>query len=151
MRTFDPSTSDFTPVGMVTVARWEQFGVPSGTMPFDSMWYTVPAGGSSPRDQHPELELSIVLTGVAQVEASGRLTEVSTGQAFLLNSEEGHIVHNRTDEPLLVFSAYWMPVEADAPAQTDVPAQTNVLAAAGAAANGEADGPVPTGLESAGV
>jgi len=115
MRTFNPSTTDFGQVGPITVARWEQqYPIGEGELPFGAMWYTVPAGGSSVRDQHPEPELSIVMTGVAHVEASGEITEVGSGQAFLLNSEEAHIIHNRTaDQPLMIFSAYWMPTETE--------------------------------------
>ena len=37
------------------------------------------------------------------------------GSAFLLDSEEAHVVHNRsTEAPLVVFSAYWMPAAAGA-------------------------------------
>jgi len=112
MRTFDPSTSDFGPSGPVNVARWEQYQIGEGVLPFGAMWYTVRAGTASARDQHPEPELSIVIDGTAHVEAGGRLTEVPAGRAFLLDSEEAHIIHNRSaDAPLLIFSAYWMPLD----------------------------------------
>ena len=115
MRTFNPNTTDFGQDGPITVARWEQYRIAEGMMPFDAMWYTVPAGGSSARDQHPEPELSIVMTGVAHVEAAGETIEVPAGQAFLLSSEEAHVIHNRTaDQPLMIFSAYWMPLDAAA-------------------------------------
>lgn len=112
MRTFDPSASEFGAAGPITVARWEQYRIGDGVMPFDAMWYTVPAGASSLRDQHPEPELSIVMSGVAQVEVGGAITEIPAGRAFLLDSEEAHIIHNRSaDQPLLIFSAYWMPLD----------------------------------------
>jgi quercetin dioxygenase-like cupin family protein len=83
------------------------------------MWYTVPAGGSSPQDCHPEVELSVVISGTAFVAASGEVTEVGAGDAFLLDSEEAHIIHNRsTDTPLLVFTTYWMPRETPVAAAT---------------------------------
>jgi uncharacterized cupin superfamily protein len=111
MRTFETSRTEFEPVGSVTVARWEQYQIGDGVMPFGAMWYTVPPGTSSPRDCHPELELSIVLTGTASVEVGGTITEIQAGNAFLLDSEEAHIVHNRTaDQPVVVFSGYWMPL-----------------------------------------
>jgi quercetin dioxygenase-like cupin family protein len=76
------------------------------------MWYTVPAGASSSQDRHPEVELSVVISGTAWVEASGQVTEVGKGSAFLLDGEEAHIIHNRSaDTPLLVFTTYWMPRE----------------------------------------
>ncbi len=122
MRTFNPGTTDFGQVGPITVARWEQhYPIGDGEMPFGAMWYSVPTGGSSVRDQHPEPELSIVMTGVAHVEAGGEITEVPAGQAFLLDSEEAHIIHNRTDDqPLMIFSAYWMPLDGDAVATADL-------------------------------
>jgi mannose-6-phosphate isomerase-like protein (cupin superfamily) len=101
-------------VGVVDVRRWEPFGL-GDRLPFFAMWYTVPPGESSPRDCHPEVELSIVVQGTAFVDISGEITEVPTGGGFLLGSEEAHVVHNRSaDTPLIVFSAYWWPDAADA-------------------------------------
>ncbi|GLL04407.1 hypothetical protein GCM10017581_061540 [Dactylosporangium matsuzakiense] len=96
------------PVGDVDVFRWDDYeGVTA--LPFRAMWYQVPAGGQSPEDEHPELELSIVVQGDAAVSIDGREpVDVRTGDAFLLESGERHVVHNRRpDEPLVVFSAYW--------------------------------------------
>ena len=115
MRTFETARTDFEQVGPITMARWEQYRIGEGVMPFGAMWYTVPPGASSERDCHPELELSIVLTGTAHVEVGGRVTEVGAGNAFLLDSEEAHVVHNRTtDQPVVIFSGYWMPLPAEA-------------------------------------
>lgn len=114
MRTFETAHTDFEQVGPITVARWEQYRIGEDVMPFGAMWYTVPPGSSSVRDCHPELELSIVLTGTAHVEVGDTTTEVGAGNAFLLDSEEAHIVHNRTaDQPVLIFSGYWMPLTAE--------------------------------------
>jgi mannose-6-phosphate isomerase-like protein (cupin superfamily) len=114
MRKFDSTESESAPVGVVDVARWEQYGL-GATLPFQAMWYTVPPGSSSPRDCHPEVELSLVVTGRAVVETAAGSTEVEQGSAFLLDSREAHVVHNRSAEtPLLVFSAYWMPAGAEA-------------------------------------
>jgi mannose-6-phosphate isomerase-like protein (cupin superfamily) len=112
MRTFNQTNADTYLVSDVEVARWEQYGL-GGALPFGAMWYMVPAGSSSPPDRHPELELSLVISGSAAVEAGGRVVAVEEGSAFLLDSEETHVVHNRcADRPLLVFSAYWMPANA---------------------------------------
>src|SRR5215468_9122699 len=109
MRTFDKGAADTYLVDRITVARWEQYSL-GGSLPFQAMWYTVPPDSSSPRDRHPEVELSLVVSGSAVVEAGGAVTEVPHGSAFLLDSQEAHVVHNRsTDQPLVVFSAYWMP------------------------------------------
>ncbi len=111
MRTFDSATSAFGRAGPIEVARWEQYQL-GDRLPFDAMWYTVPPGASSERDCHPEPEFSIVVAGSGFVETAGRLTEVATGTAFLLGSEEAHVIHNRaTEVPLTIFSAYWMPPE----------------------------------------
>jgi mannose-6-phosphate isomerase-like protein (cupin superfamily) len=111
MRHFASDSAESYAAGVVDVARWEQYAL-EDTLPFQAMWYTVPAGGSSPRDCHPEVELSVVISGTASVEAGGEFTEVGSGAAFLLDSEEAHIIHNRsTDQPLLVFTTYWMPRE----------------------------------------
>ncbi|WP_433076096.1 cupin domain-containing protein [Dactylosporangium sp. CA-052675] len=108
MRTYQLGRGPNRPVGGVDVFRWDGYdGV--GALPFRAMWYQVPAGGVSPEDQHPELELSIVVRGDAAVEVDGgEPVDVRTGDAFLLESGERHVVHNRRpDEPLVVFSAYW--------------------------------------------
>jgi quercetin dioxygenase-like cupin family protein len=94
----------------VKVVRWEQFSL-GDTMPFQAMWYTVPPTSSTPQDYHPEVELSVVLSGTASVEASGEITDVGPGESFLLSSKERHIIHNRTDEPCVVFTTFWMPRE----------------------------------------
>jgi hypothetical protein len=44
------------------------------------------------------------------VEASGATTDVASGSCFLLGSEEAHVIHNRSaDQPLFIFTTYWMP------------------------------------------
>jgi uncharacterized cupin superfamily protein len=109
MRMFDRKGSESYLVRDIGVTRWEQYEL-GGTMPFQAMWYTVPPGSHSPRDQHPEMELSLVVAGTAHVEVAGVITEVGHGAAFLFDSEEAHIVHNRSeDTPLTIFSSYWHP------------------------------------------
>lgn len=81
-------------------------------MPFQAMWYTVPPRSSSPQDRHPERELSVVISGTAHVETGATVTEVAAGECFLLESEEAHVIHNRSaDQPLFIFTTYWMPRE----------------------------------------
>lgn len=113
MRHFVSGSAESYAVGEVDVARWEQYGL-GDVMPFNAMWYTVPPGISSPRDCHPELELSVVISGTAAVETGGTITEVAKGSCFLLDSEEAHVIHNRTDEPVMVFTTYWMPLSKQA-------------------------------------
>jgi mannose-6-phosphate isomerase-like protein (cupin superfamily) len=110
MRHFESGSAESYAVGVVDVARWEQYGL-KNVMPFDAMWYTVPPGASSPRDCHPEIELSVVISGTASVEASDVVTDVAKGSCFMLGSEEAHVIHNRGDEPCMVFTTYWMPLD----------------------------------------
>lgn len=114
MRHFASDSAESYAVGVVDVARWEQFDL-GETLPFQAMWYTVPPQSSSPQDCHPEVELSVVISGTASVEASGRITDVAAGSVFLLDSEEAHIIHNRSAErPLFIYTVYWMPREQSA-------------------------------------
>lgn len=110
MHVFNRSTAQASTTGAVEVVRWEQFQG-ADQLPFGGMWYSVAPGQSSPRDCHPDIELSLVLAGTAEVEAAdGTITAVSQGSGFLLASGESHIVHNSSpDTPVVVFSAYWMP------------------------------------------
>jgi mannose-6-phosphate isomerase-like protein (cupin superfamily) len=111
MRKFDNTTADTNLIGDVAVARWEQYGL-GDLMPFDAMWYVVPPGSSTPVHHHPEPELSIVVSGSGVLQAGDDSAAVRPGTAFLLESEEDHTVSNHsTDQPLVVFSAYWMPRE----------------------------------------
>jgi mannose-6-phosphate isomerase-like protein (cupin superfamily) len=111
MRHIASDTAEYYAVGVVDVARWEQFAI-NHLLPFQVMWYTVPPNSSSPRDQHPERELSVVISGTASVEAGGQIVDVAPGSAFLLDSEEAHVIHNRSGEvPLRVFTTFWMPEE----------------------------------------
>ncbi len=78
MRRFLHSRAESAPIGEVDVRRWEQFGLDS-TLPFQAMWYTVPPGCSPAPDRHPEVELSLVLSGTASVEIGGEVTDVPAG------------------------------------------------------------------------
>jgi mannose-6-phosphate isomerase-like protein (cupin superfamily) len=111
MRRFQSTTADTYAIGDVEVARWEQYGL-GDLMPFDAMWYVVPPGSSTPVHSHPEPELSIVVSGSGVLRSGDDRATVQPGTAFLLESDEDHTVHNpSTDQPLVVFSAYWMPRE----------------------------------------
>src|ERR1051325_959816 len=98
MHVFQRSIAQAVSTGPVEVVRWEQFQG-ADQLPFGGMWSTVAPGQSSPRDQHPDVELSLVLAGVAQVEAAdGTITTVANGNGFLLASNESHIVHNTSPD-----------------------------------------------------
>ncbi len=95
MRTFDLITGESLFVKDLRVVRWEQYEL-DREMPFQAMWYSVPPGSESPLDQHPELELSIVVAGTAHVLAGDAVHEIKQGNAFLLSSTEAHVVQNRS-------------------------------------------------------
>lgn len=110
MQVFDYSTSHKDVVDKVDVVRWEQFPAVDG-FPFKVMWYCVPPSSNSPLDCHSEVELSIVLRGTATVQTDGSRKTVEQGNGFLLDSSQAHTVFNTSpDEPLLILSAYWMPL-----------------------------------------
>ena len=122
MRHFVSDSAESYPVGAVDVARWEQYEL-GDELPFQAMWYTIAPRSSSPRDCHPEVELSVVIAGTASVETSeDGTTDIAAGSCFLLGSEEAHVIHNRMDAPLLVWSTYWMPRTASAAVPATVPA-----------------------------
>ena len=127
MRSFDRATSQSIREGVLELIRWEQYGI-DDSLPFGAMWYTVPPMSSSPKDEHFEGELSIVISGRAFVEADGRVTEVAAGNAFLLDGDEPHIIHNRSDDtPLLIFSAYWDPATAPSGKAMEASAPSNAV------------------------
>ena len=106
---FDHKTINVDVIGDIEVGRWEQYGL-GDLMPFDAMWYVVPPGSTTPVHSHPEPELSIVVSGSGIVRGGADSAEIRPGRAFLLGSDEDHTVHNPSPhEPLVVFSAYWMP------------------------------------------
>jgi quercetin dioxygenase-like cupin family protein len=107
MRIFNHSTAETHRASDVEVARWEQFGI-GNAMPFGAMWYTVPAGATTSPDRHPEMELSVVVAGCGAVRAGDSVSIVAAGDAFLIDGDETHLVHNLSPDPLLVFSAYWL-------------------------------------------
>ncbi|TDO49894.1 mannose-6-phosphate isomerase-like protein (cupin superfamily) [Kribbella sp. VKM Ac-2527] len=130
MRTFDLDTGESLYVNDLRVVRWEQYGL-GANLPFQAMWYSIPPGDQSPVDQHPELELSIVVAGTAHVLIGDSVQEIRHGNAFLLDSKEAHVVQNRSeDEVLTVFSAYWYPEAAEAAAAALAAAERQVATAA---------------------
>jgi mannose-6-phosphate isomerase-like protein (cupin superfamily) len=98
-------------VGVVDVFPWDKFSL-GLRLPFGAQWYTLPPNATSNQDCHPEVEFSIVVHGTASVEASGQITDVAAGEIFLLDSEEAHVIHNRSgNASLTVFTTFWMPLE----------------------------------------
>lgn len=94
----------------ITVGRWDQYRAAQG-LPFGAMWCVIPPGGRSNVDQHPDRELFVVVGGSAEVRVpSGPSTMAPAGTAVLMDSQEPHVLVNRSDrEPLVALSLYWMP------------------------------------------
>jgi hypothetical protein len=115
MEKLNAETARLTSENQIQIGRWTQYAI-NGQLPFNAMWCVIPPGGSSRRDCHVEVELAVVVDGAADFEApddiaqvEGR-TEAPQGTAMLLNSNEAHIVHNRSAiEPLVLLSVYWLP------------------------------------------
>ena len=117
MQLFEKDAAALTAEYGITVGRWEQYGVPEGTLPFGAMWSIVPAGGRSAEDHHEEQELAVVVSGRGEVEstATGERRAAPVGTAALMGSFERHVWHNLSaDEPLVFLSIYWMPLAAAA-------------------------------------
>ncbi|MFD7908962.1 cupin domain-containing protein [Kitasatospora sp. NPDC059722] len=98
----------------IRIGRWTQYAE-SARLPFDAMWCLVGPGSSSARDGHPETELAVVVTGRAEFEVEGSgTTAAPAGTAVLLDPEERHVIHNRSEtDPLTILSIYWLPGAAD--------------------------------------
>lgn len=115
MEKLNAETARLTAEYQIQIGRWTQYAI-NDQLPFNAMWCVIPPGGSSQRDRHDEVELAVVVDGAADFEtpddtaqAAGR-TEASQGTAMLLNSNEAHVVHNRSaTEPLVLLSVYWLP------------------------------------------
>ncbi|MEW9547164.1 cupin domain-containing protein [Nonomuraea sp. NPDC050783] len=109
MQKFSSSTASLSPEYGIEIGRWTQY---SGTdyLPFGAMWCVIPPNSSSQPDQHPEIELAVVVEGDADFDVAGRREHAPAGSAILLGSEEGHVVHNRSaDDRLVLLSMYWLP------------------------------------------
>lgn len=109
MRVIVTDPAELTSEHGIQIGRWEQYaGI--GDTPFGAMWCVVPPGGRSQIDCHSERELWVVVQGSADVESGEHTQTAPTGSAVLLESEEPHVMVNRSaDEPLVILSLYWEP------------------------------------------
>jgi mannose-6-phosphate isomerase-like protein (cupin superfamily) len=75
--------------------------------PFRASIFTVPAGASSPRDQHEVRECWVVLagTGVLTTDAGTQRLDPNTMTYFASN--QPHEVRNDGSTPLRIFSVWW--------------------------------------------
>jgi mannose-6-phosphate isomerase-like protein (cupin superfamily) len=112
MRVLKSDSARLTPEFGIMVGRWSQYA-DAGAAPFGAMWCVVPPGGQTDTDCHPDTELVVVVRGSADVQGGGHTETALPGTAVLLESEEPHVLVNRsTDEPLVTLSVYWVPEEA---------------------------------------
>lgn len=109
MRCLSSDSSRLGEESGILTGRWTQYA-DLGELPFGAMWCVVPPGSRSDEDCHPERELQVVVKGSAVVDSAGTKLDAPLGAAVLLDSNERHVVHNRSAEhPLVLLSIYWMP------------------------------------------
>jgi mannose-6-phosphate isomerase-like protein (cupin superfamily) len=114
MRILAGESAQLEPEFGILAGRWAQYP-DLGDLPFGAMWCVTPPGGKSEPDQHSERELVVVVSGSAEVHAGGSQqtaqTQIAeTGNVVLLDSEEQHVVANRSDtDPLVTLNLYWEP------------------------------------------
>lgn len=109
MQTFQAVDAQLKAEYGIEIGRWSQYGE-LGQLPFNAMWCVIPPGGSSHEDCHPEIEFAVVVDGQGAYESGGRTVEAPAGSVVLLESEERHTIHNRSqDRPLTILSVYWLP------------------------------------------
>jgi uncharacterized cupin superfamily protein len=109
MRILAGDSAQLAPEFGILAGRWTQYP-DVGDMPFGAMWCVTPPGGRSDPDQHSQRELVVIVSGTAEVQAGGSQRTAQTGNAVLLESEEQHVMVNRSDtDPLVTLNLYWEP------------------------------------------
>ncbi|MGH3660961.1 MAG: cupin domain-containing protein [Micromonosporaceae bacterium] len=109
VRKYQQGDAELTAEYGIEIGRWAQYR-DLGKLPFDAMWCVIPPGGTSNEDCHPEIEFAVVVDGHASYESGGKDIDAPTGSVILLESEERHVIHNRSEErPLTILSIYWLP------------------------------------------
>ena len=118
MRSFSSSNATLTAEYGIDIGRWAQYA-PSSSFPFEAMWCIVPPTGRSARDEHPEQELAVVVSGSAVFTSDNRSIDAPAGTAVLLEPGERHVIHNHAEtEPVRILSLYWLPGATDRPSVT---------------------------------
>jgi uncharacterized cupin superfamily protein len=109
MRVFNGDSAQLEPEFGILAGRWSQYA-DIGDMPFGAMWCVTPPGGQSDPDQHSQRELVVVVSGSVRLQAGAQEQTALTGNAVLLDSEEPHVMVNRSaTEPLVTLNLYWEP------------------------------------------
>ncbi|GAA1255849.1 hypothetical protein GCM10009665_52920 [Kitasatospora nipponensis] len=91
----------------ISIGRWSRYPG-TGSLPFGAMWCQVPAGSQSVQDNHPEVELAIVVGGEATFTVDGVATAAPAGTAMLLQPGEKHVI-SAGEQTVDILSIYWLP------------------------------------------
>jgi uncharacterized cupin superfamily protein len=109
MRIFAGDEARLEPEFGIMAGRWSQYSE-IGDMPFGAMWCVTPPGGQSDLDQHSQRELVVIVSGSVEMRAGDSKQTAQTGNAVLLDSEEPHVMVNRSaTDPLVTLNLYWEP------------------------------------------
>jgi mannose-6-phosphate isomerase-like protein (cupin superfamily) len=109
MRIFAGESAQLEPEFGILAGRWSQYPE-LGHLPFGAMWCVTPPGGQSDVDQHSQREFVVVVSGSAEFQAGDDKQPVQTGNVVLLESEEPHVMVNRSaTDPLVTLNLYWEP------------------------------------------
>ncbi|GHF22282.1 cupin domain-containing protein [Streptomyces morookaense] len=111
MQTFTLDDSQLIHEYGIGIGRWEH-RPKAEQMPFDAMWCRVPAHSASRQDQHPEVELAVVVAGTAVFAVDGKEVTAPPGTAVLLSPGERHVI-TAAEEPVSILSVYWLPRAAE--------------------------------------
>ncbi|MGK5637066.1 cupin domain-containing protein [Streptomyces sp. URMC 126] len=111
MQTFTLDESQLSQEYGIGIGRWEHRPTKQ-PLPFDAMWCRVPAHGKSAPDEHPEVELAVVVGGTAVFTVEGEEVTARPGTAVLLSPGERHVI-TAAEEPVCILSVYWLPSAAD--------------------------------------
>jgi mannose-6-phosphate isomerase-like protein (cupin superfamily) len=82
---------------------------PERLVPFEVARWQIEPGTSNDLDVHRSHEMWLVRDGTGELTLDGHISQISAGDAIMINSRRPHRVRNNGDRPLKVFSAYWPP------------------------------------------
>ncbi|WP_265567302.1 cupin domain-containing protein [Streptomyces hygroscopicus] len=107
MQTFTLDETQLSHEYGIGIGRWERYEK-TQRLPFDAMWCRIPAHSESAQDNHPEVELAIVVGGTAVFTVDGEDITVEPGTAVLLSPGERHVI-KAAEDPVRILSVYWLP------------------------------------------
>ncbi|MFK8849708.1 cupin domain-containing protein [Streptomyces sp. Ac-502] len=107
VQTFTLDESQLSQEYGIGIGRWEEHPKKQ-PLPFDAMWCRIPAHSESAPDEHPEVELAVVVGGTAVFTVDGTEVTAGPGTAVLLSPGERHVI-KAAGEPVRILSVYWLP------------------------------------------